>query len=45
MTQTETLKTRILDLVKKLNRHGAAATGELKEAVHGLAENARKEGD
>lgn len=42
---SETLKSRLLNLMKELNRNGVTAAGELKEAIHGLAENAGKKGD
>lgn len=39
------MQERIIHNVRELNKHVTAATGELKEAVHGLAEAARKEDD
>lgn len=35
---SEALKSRLLDLMKELNRHGTAATGELMDVIHGIAE-------
>ena len=45
MTQTGALKNRILDLVKELNRHGAAVTGELMDVINGTAEAAEEARD
>lgn len=42
---SEALKSRILDVMKELNRNGVTAAGELKEAIHGLTENVGKKGD
>lgn len=42
---SEALKSRLLDLMKELNRNGVTAAKEVREVVHGLAENVGKRGD
>lgn len=39
------MQKRIIHNVRELNKHGVTAAGELKKAIHGLAENAGKKGD
>lgn len=41
----EALKSRLLDIMKELNKHATAATGELMDVIHGIAEAAEEARD